>query len=323
MKAIFVTGVNGLLGTNTVNLFLSRGYKVIGLIRDYNSYKGVQHKNLKLITGTLFDDFTDLLKDVDYVVHIAAVTSQNILSKRYYWKINSSATKQLYQAALISDIKKFIFVSTANTIGFGSKQNPGSEENPMRDPFLDSIYAVSKQSAENYLLTADRDMDTVIVNPTFMLGAYDTKPSSGKIILMSWKKRVILYPPGGKNFVHVEDVAQGILSAIQRGKNGERYILSNENLSFYDFYKKVNINTSQNPLMIGVPKWLLMIFGYMGDALRYLNIATSLSSVNTRILSINNFYSNSKSIAELDLDYKPIDKAINDAVEYFSRESIK
>ena len=160
-------------------------------------------------------------------------------------------------------------------------------------------------------------MDTVIVNPTFMLGAYDTKPSSGKIILMAWRKKMVFYPPGGKNFVHVEDVAKGILMAIYKGRNGDKYILSNENLSFRDFFQKVNQNSRQKPLMIRLPAPLLNVLGHVGDVFRYLNIKTSLSSVNTRILCINNYYSNKKSIDVLGLSYQSVDKAIDDAIDYF------
>ncbi|QZT37199.1 NAD-dependent epimerase/dehydratase family protein [Halosquirtibacter xylanolyticus] len=321
MRSIFITGVNGLLGTNLVHLLLDKGYRVIGLVRSLESYKGKTHDNLELVTGTLFDDYSKILQEVDYVVHIAAVTSQNIISESYYWKINTDATKQLFYASKICKVKKFIFVSSANTIGFGSLDNLGHEDTPMRYPFTDSMYAISKETAERQILIDNKEMDTIVVNPTFMLGAYDTKPSSGKIIMMAWKKKVVLYPPGGKNFVHVQDVAHGIHNALSKGKDGQRYILSNENMTFKEFYQKLNDLTKQNPLMIKIPKWLLTPIGYIGDMLRYMHIKTSLSSVNTKILCINNYYTNTKSISDLEIDYQSIDNAIVDAVDYFSKHS--
>ena len=320
MKTVFVTGINGLLGTNLVNLLLKSGFRVKGLIRNPETYKGCKSEHLSLICGTLFDDFTKVLSDVDYLVHIAAATSQNILSEAYYWKVNSNATKQLYQASIRCKVKKFIFVSTANTIGYGSITNPGIEEAVRRNPFDESIYAQSKKSAENYILTRNNKMETIVVNPTFMLGAYDTKPSSGKILLMAWKRKIVFYPPGGKNFVHVEDVAKGILTAMEKGRNKEKYLLSNDNLTYGDFFMRVNQVCRQKPLMIKVPKWILIMVGYVGDALRRLNVATSISSLNMRILCVNNFYSNSKSKSELDIHYQSTEKAIADAVNYFATQ---
>ncbi|WP_430811239.1 MULTISPECIES: NAD-dependent epimerase/dehydratase family protein [unclassified Carboxylicivirga] len=317
MKSVFVTGINGLLGTNLVNFLLKSGFKVFGLVRHINSYQGMQSEHLKIIRGTLFDDHTTVLSKVDYVIHIAAVTAQNILSETYYWRVNTNATKQLYQNAIKCNVKKFVFVSSANTIGYGSKEKPGSEEMSWRQPFCDSIYAQSKKLAENHVLSGKCRMKTIVVNPTFMLGAFDTKPSSGKIVLMAWKKKMVFYPPGGKNFVHVEDVAKGILYALQKGRNRNRYLLSNENLSYYEFFQKLNRVCQQKPVMVKVPKVILLALGHLGDFLRRANVATSLSSVNMRTLCINNYYTNHKSASELDLSYQPVDKAIEDAISYF------
>lgn len=322
MEKIFVTGTNGLLGTNLIKDLLDKGFFVIGLVRDSTKYKGSKHKNLRIIQGNLFDDFTRILNDMNYVIHIAAETRQNLHSYHSYWNINFNATVQLFHAAKRCKVKKFVFVSTANTLAYGSIKKPGSEQKRIRYPFTDSFYAKSKLETEKYLLQKNDDIDTIIINPTFMLGAYDTKPSSGKIILMGWKKRLILYPPGGKNFVHVKDVSRGIINSLKKGINGEKYILANENLTYQQFFKSMNIITRQKPIMLKVPKAFLLLFGYIGDTLRLLKLNTSLSSTNMKILCINNFYSNQRSIEELDCKYKPISTAISDAIDYFGKTKL-
>ncbi|MBB4118093.1 nucleoside-diphosphate-sugar epimerase [Mesonia hippocampi] len=320
MKRVFVTGVSGLLGTNLCLDLLHKGYRVIGLVRNKNSYKGKYHKNLELIEGQLFDDFSSVLKSVDVVVHIAATTSQSLINYSNYWKINCHATIQLYNTAIVYQVKRFIFISTANTLGFGSLKKLGTEQHKINPLFKQSHYAKSKLEAENYLLKNKHKIDTVIINPTFMLGAYDTKPSSGKIILMGWNKRLIFYPPGGKNFVHVKDVSFGIIKAIEKGGSGEKYLLANTNLSYREFFTTLNRLTNQNPMMIQIPKQLLITMGYFGNLLRKLKINTSLSLTNTKILCIENYFSNNKSIKQLDMSYQPIEKAITDAVDYFQTQ---
>ena len=318
MKRLFVTGINGLLGTNLCHDLIDQGYFVTGLVRNKNSYKGRHHKNLNLIEGHLFSDFSSVLKNIDVIIHLAATTSQNLLNYYDYWKINCDATKQLYNTAIQCNVKRFIFVSTANTLGFGSLKVLGSEKSKMNPLFKKSYYAKSKLEAENYLLKNKHKIETVIVNPTFMLGAYDTKPSSGKIILMGLKKRIIFYPPGGKNFVHVKDVSSGIINSIDKGVSGEKYLLANKNLSYKEFFKTLNGITNQQPIMIKIPKKLLIIAGYLGNLLRKLQIKSSLSLTNTKILCIENYFSNNKSIKHLNITYQPIDNAIIDAIDYFS-----
>jgi nucleoside-diphosphate-sugar epimerase len=318
MKHVFITGINGLLGTNLCHDLLNKGYLVTGLVRNKNSFKGKKHKNLKLVEGQLFDDFLSLLIGVDIVIHAAATTDQSLLNYTDYKKINCNATKLLFNTAIICKVKRFIFVSTANTLGFGSLNLLGTEKSSMNPLFMQSYYAKSKLEAENYLLKNKHKIETIIVNPTFMLGAYDTKPSSGKIIMMGWKKRFIFYPPGGKNFVHVKDVSLGILNAIDKGVPGEKYLLANKNMSYSDFFKMLNKITNQTPIMIKIPKPFLIAAGYVGNLLRMLHIKTSLSLTNTKILCIENYFSNNKSMKHLEIKYQPIDNAITDAIDYFS-----
>lgn len=320
MKKVFVTGITGFLGTNVLLKLLNDAYFVIALVRQENSCVFEKNENLQLIEGDLFTDLSSYLKNVDYFIHIAAETSQDLLSYEDYKKINYDATVYLYSQCIASNVKKFLFVSTANTLGFGNLKELGNEKTPQKFPFTQSFYAKSKLEAENYLLQNNSETEVVILNPTFMLGAYDRKPSSGKIIFWAWKKRFVFYPKGGKNFVHVEDVANGILNAIEKGKNGEKYLLANENLKYKAFFQKLNSITNQNPIMIPIPGPVLILLGFVGDFLRFFKIKTDLSSVNMKALRINNFYSNEKSIEELGITYFSMEKAISSAVEFFKNK---
>ena len=317
MKNIFATGINGLLGTNLTNDLLKTSYAVKGLIRNKSKFKGLTHQNLELIQGNLFDDLSHLLQGIDTVIHIAAETNMNLVNYSDYWKTNSKATIQLFNTAIKCKVKKFVFVSTANTLGYGSSNDLGTEQKEIKFPFVASFYAKSKLEAENYLLQNTDKIEVIIINPCFMLGAYDTKPSSGKIILMGWKKKIIFHPSGGKNFVHVKDVSRAIIKSLTKGKNGEKYLVANENLSYSEFYKKLNCISKQSPIMIKIPKAILIIIGYIGDFLRYFKYKTAISSINMKALCIKNFYSNNKSKSELGIEYQSIELAISDAINYF------
>jgi len=286
MKRVFVTGITGFLGANVLLKLLKDGYFVIALVRKKDNYLGEENENLQLIEGDLFTDISSFLKDVDYFIHIAAETNQNLLNYEDYKKINYEATVHLFSQSVACGVKKFLFVSTANTLGFGNLEQLGNEEIRQQYPFNQSFYAKSKLETENYLLQNNDLTQVIILNPTFMIGAYDTKPSSGKIIFWGWKKKIIFYPKGGKNFVHAEDVADGILKAIEQGKNGEKYILANENLKYKEFFQKLNSLTNQKPIMIPIPDFILILIGFAGDFLRFFKIKTNLSSVNMKDLGL-------------------------------------
>ncbi|PIF46192.1 nucleoside-diphosphate-sugar epimerase [Chryseobacterium sp. 52] len=317
MKKIFLTGATGLLGSNTVIKLLQYGYSVTALVRKKSGWMGEENENLKLIEGDLFSDISEHLQDVDIVIHIAAETGQNLLQYEDYKKTNYDATVHLFAQAAAAGAEKFLFVSTANTLGYGISPVLGSEKSPQLYPFTHSYYAQSKLETENYLLRQNRATKVVILNPTFMIGAYDRKPSSGRIIFWTWKKKLVFYPKGGKNFVHAEDAAEGVVQAIENGKSGEKYLLANENLSYKEFFKKINTFTGQTPVMIPIPDAGLAMLGVIGDCMRKLKIKTSLSSPNMKALRIHNFYSNRKSSEELGIRYQPVDKAVEDAICFF------
>lgn len=323
MKKVFITGTTGLLGTNVLIKLLNDGYTVIALVRKKSNNMGTENENLTWVEGSLFTDISEYLEGVDYFIHIAAETRQDLPSYHDYKKINHDAVMYLFSQAVGANVKRFLFVSSANTLGFGSIEEPGTEKTPPKYPFTRSFYAKSKWDAENYLLQNNKTTEVVIVNPSFMIGAYDHKPSSGKIIYWAWKKKVIFYPKGGKNFVHAEDAAIGVIKAIEKGKNGEKYLLAHENLTYKGFFKKVNQVTNQNPVLFPIPNTGLTILGVIGDIVRIFNIRTSLSSSNIKALKIDNFYSNQKSVQELGIEYQPIHKAIEDAVEYFKMKEQK
>ena len=85
----------------------------------------------------------------------------------------------------------------------------------------------------------DEGFPVVIVNPTFMLGPFDSGPSSGKLILNALEGNVPGYSEGGRNFVFSKDVARAVVNAIDLGRLGECYLAAGENLSYKEFFTLV------------------------------------------------------------------------------------
>jgi nucleoside-diphosphate-sugar epimerase len=319
MKKVFITGISGLLGTNLAAELMDQDYLIKAIVRNTSKYKGKITSNLELIQMDLSGDFGEHLKETDIVIHIAAETSTNLIRYADYEKINYEATVRLFEIAKEQRVKQFIFISTANTIGYGSLKHLGTEAEKMKKPFSALHYAKSKLAAEKYLLKNQQGIDVKVLNPTFMIGPFDSKPSSGKIILMSLNKKLVFYPPGGKNFVPVKDVVSAIINSFHHGKSGEKYLISGNNLSYKEFFGKLKEITDEKQLLIPIPMPVLMTIGVFGNLMRQLNIKTSLSSANMKALCVKNYYSNQKSIHELKMTYTSLDFAMEEAVEYFEK----
>jgi nucleoside-diphosphate-sugar epimerase len=315
MKQLFLTGITGLLGSGLADLLLSRGYHLIAPVRRKASCTDMVHPNLQLIEGSLFDDYSEYLRNVETVIHAAAETRQDLPRYSPYWQTNCNATIQLFNSARMCGVKTFIFVSTANTIGHGPEDDLGNETKKISFPFNRSFYAKSKLEAEMYLVANNNEVRTVIINPGFMIGPGGKQAGSNRIIRMGLRKKLLFYPPGGKSFVHVRDVVQAIHSAMEKGISGENYLIVHENLSYRQFFEQENRVARQSPAMIGIPSGILKFMGSAGNLMRRLGVRTEWCSVHMDILCTRNFYSNRKSVRELGIKYTPVSKAIHEYIK--------
>lgn len=205
-------------GTHTICRLIADGYIVCGLLRRYSSYSGPGHRNLELVEGNFTDAGTlcGAMRSCDFVIHCAAMTGQSG-SYDSYRKINAEATEQLVDIAIECEIKLVINVASANIFAYGTKEHPGDESKDIIPHFTESGYARSKYEAVQRLEKFRDKIEIITVCPTFMLGAWNSKPSSGRIILMGYRHRFMFCPPGGKNFVATGDVAKGIASVTWQG----------------------------------------------------------------------------------------------------------
>jgi dihydroflavonol-4-reductase len=319
MKKVFVTGANGLLGTNLVEVLLSYGFSVVALVRNKSRFVLPDDPHLEVVEGSLSD--IDLLenkiKECRYVVHVAANTSQKLTELKDYFPANVQGTRNIVEACLRCNVRKLVYVSTANIFGFGSKEIPGDENTPMKYPFTKSLYALSKKAAQDIVDNASLELNIATVCPAFMLGAYDVKPGSGRIVKRALGKRVVFYPPGGKSFVHVRDVALSIVKAFDIKDSGEKVLLSNENMTYREFYERLLMVNGQKSFLIPVPAFLLKLAGLLGDMLRRAGWETELSSANMAALCVKNYYSNSKAIQLLGIRFSPLEETLAETLKYF------
>lgn len=321
---ILVTGANSLLGANVIGELLDSGYFVRGLVRKADSYKGPRHPHLELAEGNFCDEecLGRTLEGCDAVIHIAAVTSQSGRHYSEYYDVNVRGTRRLIESAIGHGVQRMVVVASANVFGYGSREIPGCELNEMCEPFASSYYARSKYEALQAALSYKDRIEVIGVAPTFMLGPYDSKPSSGRIIRMGYGRKVVFCPPGGKNFVHAGDVALGAVRALEKGENGEAYLLCSENLSYKEFYKKLDAVTGNRSLRIPVPSLLLYLAGGVGSFFRAFGVRSQVSLPNMRMLCVTGYYHNYKATRDLGIEFRPIEEAIVDAVEWFVAEEM-
>lgn len=304
---ILITGANGFLATNIIEKLLEDGIKVRAQLRRRAGFRfktEVWEKSGLLEVAEC--DFTNagiletLVQGCDYVVHVAAVTDPSLLKYKDYSIVNVDAVRNLIEASIKYGVKRFLFVSTANVFGYGTKEKPGDESLPISPPFDRSLYAKSKVAGQNVAMSYSDKIEIISANPTFMIGKYGDRNGSNRIITRTqgWSlkngRHLLFVPPGGKNFINVENAAREIIKLLFEGKNRKAYLVSGENLSYMEFYKLLKSVTIANFRIVKIPVPAMLIAGAAGSMLRLAGIKSPLSIVNAKILCVSNFYTNKK-----------------------------
>ena len=318
---VLVTGANGLLGSNIARQLLKRGMQTRAMVRSNAKLLSLESCDPEYFFGhiTSTEDTNRAAAGCDYIIHTAAITDQTLPRLEDYIKVNVDATQNIIDAALNNKIKRLIYISSTNSIGYGTRDDPGTEGRPAMKPYTESHYAVSKLMAEQKVMNAvnNKGLDAVILNPSFMIGPYDSKPSSGKLLLIGYRDRFVFLTNGGKNFVPVEDVAVASCNALTNGRTGEKYLLTNSNLSYKEFYNIVDDITGFKRVKIIMPSWLVKGTGMLGSVAARSGRRVLLNYNNARILTVRNFYSAEKAVKELDFPQSDIKSAITKALNWF------
>ncbi|NOX45523.1 MAG: NAD-dependent epimerase/dehydratase family protein, partial [Chlorobi bacterium] len=218
MEKVLVTGANGLLGANIVRQLSAKGYLVRAMLRKGSDKLSLKGAKFELFEGEITrpGDVAKAVSGCGYIIHSAARTSQSPTKPEAFVKINIEATSNLIESCKRFKVKRFVFVSTANCFTNGTINQPGNESSGFMPWLKKSGYAYSKFLAQENVLreVKENSFPAIVVNPTFMIGPHDSKPSSGKLLLYGHKNRIVFYPPGGKSFVDVELAAKSICNAL-------------------------------------------------------------------------------------------------------------
>ncbi len=318
---VLVTGANGLLGSNIVRQLGKREIPARVIVRPDSQLLSLKGCRPEYFFGniTSFEDVNEASKGCDYIIHAAAITEQTLPRLKYYNKVNVEGTINVINAAINNKAKRLIYISSANSIGYGNKDKPGTEEKPAMKPYTESYYAISKYKAEKEVLNAvdQKGLNAIILNPSFMIGPYDSKPSSGRLLLIGYRDIIVFLTTGGKNFVPVEDVAIAACNALTKGRKGEKYLLTNANLSYKEFFNIVDDITGFKRIKIILPSWLVTGMGILGSLISRSGSQVLLNYNNAKISTVKNFYSADKAVKELDFPQSDIRIAITKLLHWF------
>ena len=261
---VFVTGGNGFLGAALVGRLLARGHHVRALLRPNADDRLLHHLPIERITGDVLepDAYRAALTGCVALYHLASSYTHDPARLAAMELVNIEGTRRILSAGLDADIPRLLHTSTIGVIGQPSDGALATEDVPFNLP-NPTAYVRSKRAGEQIAdEMAAAGGPIVIVHPTGMLGPGDWRPSaSGRLVLDALRGHTPRYPGGGVNWCPVEDVAEGMILAVERGTPGRHYILGHGagNLDldgFLDLFAQAAGHPLARPSKPGLRTWL-------------------------------------------------------------------
>lgn len=321
MKAL-VTGATGFVGGAVARALVRAGVDVRVLVRTDADLQNLEGLSVERLTGDLRDpaSLRKVLTGCRQLYHVAAHYALWAKDPSIFYEINVTGTRNLLEAARDAGIERTVYCSTIGAIGLPPDGGLGTEETPVSLDQMAGHYKRSKYLAEQEVLKlANEGLPVVIVNPSAPVGAGDVKPTpTGQVIVDFMKGRMPAYIETGMNIVDVDDVATGHLLAMQKGRQGERYILGCRNLMLHEVFEILSKLTGVKAPSIKLPRLAILPLAYVNQWISNLTgQPPRIPLEGVKMAKYKMHYDCSKAIRELGLPQTPPEIALEKAVRWF------
>ncbi|ONA03472.1 hopanoid-associated sugar epimerase, partial [Burkholderia pseudomallei] len=227
---VLVTGASGFVGSAVARAARRQGYRVRVLVRPTSPRTNVADLDAEIATGDMRDEASmrAALRGVRHLLHVAADYRLWAPDPLEIERANLEGAVATMRAALAEGVERIVYTSSVATLKVTPSGASADESSPLAAGQAIGVYKRSKVLAERAVerMIAEDGLPAVIVNPSTPIGPRDVKPTpTGRIIVEAALGKIPAFVDTGLNLVHVDDVAQGHLLALERGRVGERYIL--------------------------------------------------------------------------------------------------
>jgi dihydroflavonol-4-reductase len=260
---VFVTGATGFVMGAVARGLRARGDTVVALVREPSRARQLTELGCELVAGDVVEPTAaiDTLRGCDALIHGAAIYEIGVSSqrRREMEATNVTGTRRMLDAAREAKTGRMVHVSTIAAFGNTRGAVVAEDYRPTTPPT--SAYEDTKRQAHDIAVKAAREgAPIVIVQPGQVYGPNDHSAVGANFrALAQGRLRYRAFEGLGLNFVHVDDLADGILRALDRGRAGESYILGGEITTLGEAYRAVADATGRTLPPVVIPSALLRL----------------------------------------------------------------
>lgn len=317
-----VTGVSGFVGSAVARRLAASGVAVRGLARSTSARTNLDDFPGQLVEGDARDPvaMARAMAGVRYLYHVAADYRIWAPDPEEIVRNNRTSTRTVMEAALAAGVERIVYTSSVATLR-PDHGKPADETRPATPEQAVGAYKRSKVVAERLVeaMVAERGLPAVIVNPSTPIGPRDARPTpTGRIIVEAASGRMPAFVESGLNLVHVDDVADGHLAAMARGRIGERYVLGGQDVSLREMLAVVAGLVGRKAPTIRIPTAPLFPLAWANEQLaRVTGKDPFLTLDSLRMAAHDMYFSSARAEAALGYSARPYREALADAIAWF------
>ncbi len=323
MTRVLVTGASGFIGRHVAEAAWRRGLEVVVLVRNGLAYRPPPHPVI-VAEGDVRDRdaVRSAMDGCAAVIHVAGLYTFDPAKAALMHDVNAGGTGTVLREAVAAGVERIVYTGTVGGSAF-FEDRLATERDLAGPEAMHGPYKRSKFEAERIVRRmAAQGAPVVTVCPTAPIGPGDAKPTpTGSIVLNFMRRKLPAYVDTGLNFVHVRDVAEGHLLALERGTPGARYLLGNVdgNLTLAQAFDILSTATGTPPPRLRLPHAAALAAALASSAIGKLSHrppAAPLEAV--RMAAKPMWVDPSWSVRELELPQTPVAQAFQDAVNWFA-----
>jgi dihydroflavonol-4-reductase len=323
-----VMGASGNVGACVTRHLVSSGADVRVLLRKSSSTKGIDELNVERHYGDIFAaaDVTAAMSGRDVVYYCVVDTRAELRDPAPLFKTNVDGLRNVLDVAVQANLRRFVFLSTIGTIAVGRNGETVDEDTPFNWADEAGSYIESRRAAERLVFSyvADHGLPAVVANVSNPYGPPDWQPRQGMFIKLAAQGKLPFYVRGvGSEVVGIDDVADALLLAAEKGRTGQRYIISERYMSQQELVTIAAEAVGARPPRLGIPMAVMHGFGWVNDAMgALLRRDFPMSRQSARLVELTSPASHDKATRELGWYPTPTEDSIRRAARTYVERSV-
>jgi dihydroflavonol-4-reductase len=317
-----VTGASGFVGSAVARALKARGARLRLLVRAKSPRTNLDGLDAEIVVGDMgdADSMAAAMAGVRHLFHVAADYRLWARDPEEIVRNNLKGTQAVLSSARDAGVERVVYTSSVATLGFHDDGTPSDETLPLKPDEAIGAYKRSKVIAEREVQRmAAAGLPVVMVSPSTPIGPRDVKPTpTGRIIVEAAEGRMPAFLDTGLNLVHVDDVAAGHLLALDKGRQGETYILGGQDVSLGTMLADIAGLVGRKPPTVSLPRAPLYPLALATEAVAYLTGKEPFLTRDALKMSRHHmFFSSAKAERELGYHARPYADGLSDALEWF------